>query len=196
MPQDDRRVPQAACDRELPATQCLAWHVQGRAKGSKLSGNGRSVHLRCPNHDDHKESLTVSVGDIVPLIWACGVCGIDARLEIRYALIDAYKLNPKCLPMTRKERAEQEEMVFAVFASDYQQSTKLVCLRAIHEGKRGPLPQAPALVELGTRSGVSRRSAFRAREETGGRALDHLFISAANRGSQAPQVTPAFRKSA
>lgn len=191
----ERRIPAAACDRAIPATQCLAWHVQGRVPGAVLGNGGLSCRLRCPRHDDHKPSLVISIGDHAPLMWHCHKCGKDARLEIRYALIDVYKINSKCLPMTRKERAEQEEMVFAVFASSYAASTKLVCIRAIHEGMRGPLPPAPPLVDLGSRASVSRRSAFRARDELAGASLDHLFVSEANRTRQAPQVTAALCES-
>jgi hypothetical protein len=185
---DGRKIPQAACDKSIPAMECLAWHVHGQVPGSKLYDNNRSCRLRCPNHDDGKPSLVISVGDNVPLIWHCHACGPDARLAIRYKLTEVYGISLKHLPMTRKERAEQEEMVFAVFGAKLAASTKLVCIRAIHEGLRGPLPQAPPLVELGERAGVSRRSAFRARDETAGASLDHLFVSSASRVSQAPQV--------
>src|ERR1700722_9961586 len=120
----ERRIPAAACDRALPATQCLAWHVQGPVPGAALFNDGKSCRLRCPRHDDRKPSLVISVGDNTPLMWHCHKCGEKARLEIRYALIDVYKIRSKCLPMTRKERAEQEEMVFAVYASRYSSSTK------------------------------------------------------------------------
>lgn len=183
-----RKVLAAACDRTIPAIQCLAWHIQGRVPGAKLYDDGRSCRLRCPNHDDHKPSLVISVGDGAALMWHCHACGPDARLAIRYKLAEVYGIELKHLPMTRKERAEHEEMVFAVFASGYAASTKLVCIRAIHEGMRGPLPSAPALVELGRRASVSERSAHRARAELAGGSLDHLFVSAASRASQAPQV--------
>lgn len=185
---DERKIPPAACDKAIPATECLAWHVQGVVPGARLYDNGRSCRLRCPNHDDGKPSLVISVGDNTPLMWYCHACGPDARLAIRYKLAEVYGIALKHLPMTRKERAEQEEMVFAVFASDFAASTKLVCIRAIHEGSRGPLPGGKPLEGLGVRADVSRRSAFRAAEELAGASLDHLFISAANRGSQEPQV--------
>ena len=185
---DERKIPRAACDKAIPATECLAWHVQGVVPGAKLYDNGRSCRLRCPNHDDGKPSLVISVGDSVPLMWHCHACGPDARLTIRYKLTEVYGIGPKHLPMTRKERAEQEEMVLAVFASGFSASTKLVCIRATHEGIRGALPRGIVLVQLGERAGVSRRSAFRARDELAGASLDHLFVSAASRVSQAPQV--------
>lgn len=185
---DERKIPPAACDKAIPATECLAWHVCGVVPGAKLYDNGRSCRLRCPNHDDGKPSLVISAGDNVPLIWHCHACGPDARLAIRYKLAEVYGIGLKHLPMTRKERAEQEEMVFAVYESKLAASTKLVCIRAIHEGMRGPLPPAPPLVELGKRASVSERSAYRAAGELAGASLDHLFVSAASRVSQAPRV--------
>ena len=185
---DERKIPQAACDKAIPATECLAWHVQGVVPGAKLYDNGRSCRLRCPNHDDAKPSLVISVGDNAALMWHCHACGPDARLLIRYKLTEVYGIGPKHLPMTRKERGEQEEMVLAVFASRFSASTKLVCIRAIHEGMRGALPPAPPLVELGRRAGVAERSAYRTGKERAGASLDHLFVSAASRASQAPQV--------
>jgi len=127
---DERKIPAAACDKAIPATECLAWHVQGVVPGAKLYDNGRSCRLRCPNHDDGKPSLVISVGDNAPLMWHCHACGPDARLAIRYKLVEVYGIGLKHLPMTRKERAEQEEMVFAVFASRFAVSTKMVC----HQG--------------------------------------------------------------
>jgi hypothetical protein len=185
---DERKIPSAACDKAIPATECLAWHVQGVVPGAKLYDNGRSCRLRCPNHDDGKPSLVISVGINAPLMWHCHACGPDARLAIRYKLVEVYGIGLKHLPMTRKERAEQEEMVLSVFASGFAASTKLVCIRAIHEGIRGALPRGTAGVQLGERAGVSRRSAFRALDEVAGASLDHLFVSAASRESQAPQV--------
>lgn len=184
----ERRIPPAACDRTIPATQCLAWHIAGPVPDAKLYDDGRSCRLRCPLHDDRKPSLVVSVGDGVALVWYCHACGPDARLAIRYRLNEVYGISLKHLPMTKKERAEQEEMVFAVFASSYHASTKLVCIRAIHEGMRGPLPPAPPLVELGERAGVSRRSAFRARDEMGGASLDHMFIPSRANEVKNPKV--------
>jgi hypothetical protein len=185
---DERKIPAAACDKAIPATECLAWHVQGVVPGAKLYDSGRSCRLRCPNHDDGKPSLVISVGTNAPLMWHCHACGPDARLAIRYKLVEVYGIGLKHLPMTRKERAEQEEMVFAVFASGFAASTKLVCIRAIHEGMRGPLPRGKMLVALGGRASVSERSAYRAGDEAAGASLDHLFVSDASRVSQAPQV--------
>ena len=191
---DERKIPQAACDKAIPATECLAWHVQGRIPGAKLSEDGRVCRFRCPNHDDGKPSAVILVGDGAALNVHCHVCGKDAKLEVRAAVIRVYGINPKCLPLSKQERVQQEEMLEAVFTSPYTPCTRLVCVRAILDGMRGPLPPAPALVRLGERAGVSRAQSFRARKDLRGASLDHLFVPAANGASQAPQVTPAFRK--
>jgi len=191
----ERKIPPAACDRAIPATQCLAWHVQGRIPGAKLSDDGRVCRFRCPNHDDGKPSAVILVGDGAALVVHCHACGKDAKLEVRAAVIRVYGINPRCLPMSKQERIQQEGMLEAVFTSPYTPCTRLVCVRAILDGVRGPLPSAPALLRLGERAGVSERSAHRARNEAGGVSLDHLFVPAANGASQAPQVTPAFRNS-
>ena len=192
---DERKIPAASCDKGIPATECLAWHVQGRIPGAKLSSDGRVCRFRCPNHDDGKASAVILVGDIAALNVHCHACGGDAKLEVRAAVIRAYGIDPKCLPLSRQERVQQEGMLEAVFTSPYTPCTRLVCVRAILDGMRGPLPPAPPLVRLGERAGVSERQAYRARKDLGGASLDHLFVPAASGASQAPQVTPAFRSS-
>ena len=192
---DGHKIPQAACDRNIPATECLAWHIQGRIPGAKMSTNGQSVRFRCPNHDDYKPSAVISIGDNVALVAHCHVCGKEAKLEVRAAVIRVHDINPKCLPLSRLERVQQEEMLEAVFTSPYTPCTRLVCVRAILDGIRGPLPQAPALQVLGGRAGVSRSAVFRARQELAGASLHHLFVSAASRASQAPQVAPVIHES-
>ena len=189
----ERKIPNAACDSAIPATECLTWHIKGRAPGAVMSGSGLSCRMLCPNHPDIKPSLVVSVGEHAPLIWHCHVCGREKRLEVRAALIDALDLNPKCLPMTRQERAEVERLIDAVFAGNFAHCTKLVCIRAIHDGVRGPLPRAPGLVRLGERASVSRRAAFRAADELAGLRLDHLYVPETRTASQAPQATSTFR---
>jgi hypothetical protein len=191
---DERKIPAAACDKGIPATECLEWHVRGRVPDAKMNADRTSCRLRCPNHDDQKPSLVISVGDDSPLMWHCHACGEDARLEVRAALVRVYGINPKCLPMSRRERAEQEEIVFAVFKSDFTPCTRLVCICAIHEGIRGVLPSAPALVELGKRAGVSRAQSFRARKDLGGVRLDHLFVPSLKNQVKDPKVAPAIRR--
>ena len=171
------KIPQAACNRAIPAPECLAWHIAGNIPGAKLSPDRRSCRCRCPNHDDRDPSLVISVGDEVPIVWYCHACGKDTSLEVRGTLITAYGIDARCLPMSRQQRAELEELVFAVFASSFTPCTKLVCIRALHEGLRGPLPHAPRLIELGERAGVSRRQAFRAAADVAGASLHHLFVS-------------------
>lgn len=193
---DERNIPPAACNRAIPATECLAWHVHGRIPDSKLSANGRVCSFRCPNHDDGKPSAGILVGDTVALNATCRACGEDSRLEVRAAIIRVYGIDPKCLPLSKEERVQQEAMLEAVFTSPYTPCTRLVCVRAILDGMRRALPPAPALIRLGERAGVSRRSAFRAAEELAGASLDNLLVPPASRASQAPQVTSAIRDSA
>ena len=153
---DERKIPAASCDKGIPATECLAWHVQGRIPGAKLSSDGRVCRFRCPNHDDGKASAVILVGDIAALNVHCHACGGDAKLEVRAAVIRAYGIDPKCLPLSRQERVQQEGMLEAVFTSPYTPCTRLVCVRAILDGMRGPLPPAPPLVRLGGEGGSVR----------------------------------------
>jgi hypothetical protein len=187
-----RVIPAAACSRSIPATECLAWHVHGRIPGSEMSADRRVCTFRCPNHDDRKPSAAILVGDEVALNVLCHACGKDAKLEIRAAVIRAYGIDPKCLPLSRDERVQQEEMLEAVFMSTHTPCTRLVCVRAILDGVRGPLPPAPALVVLGGRAGVSERQAYRARSELRGGALANLFLSVKSEAGQAPEVKTAF----
>lgn len=190
-----RRIPPAACNRAIPATECLAWHIQGRIPDSKLSGDGRVLSFRCPNHDDRKPSAAILVGDGVALNATCHACGKPRKLEVRAAVIRVYKVDPRCLPLSKEERIQQEDMLEAVFTSPFTPCTRLVCVRAILDGMRGPLPSALLLRRLGDRAGVSRSAAYRARDELAGGSLDHLFVPPANKASQAPQVTSAIRGS-
>ena len=190
----ERKIPPAACDSGISATECLAWHIAGRVDGAKMSRSRLSIRCLCPNHDDREPSLMISVGDLVPITWHCHACGKDAALEVRTTLIRVYGVDPRCLPMSRRERAELDAMVFAVFGSGFTPCTKLVCIRALHEGLRGTLPKAPALVDLGERAGVSRAQAFRAARELGGSSLNHLFIPKMNDHVKDSKVVPAFRK--
>jgi hypothetical protein len=192
---DERKIPQAACDKAIPATECLTWHVKGRIPDAKLSKSGRVCSFRCPNHDDGKPSAAILVGDSVALNVTCHACGKDAKLEVRAAIIRVFGINPKCLPLSKQERVQQETMLEAVFTSPYTPCTRLVCVRAILDGMRGPLPEAPALLRLGERAGVSRSAVFRARQEAAGASLDHLFVPPASGVSQAPQVASAIRGS-
>jgi hypothetical protein len=160
-----------------------------------VSDDRRVCRFRCPNHDDGKPSAVILVGDGAALNVYCHACGKDARLEVRAAVIRVYGISPKCLPMSKQERVQQEGMLEAVFTSPYTPCTRLVCVKAILEGIRGPLPPAPTLIRLGERAGVSERQAYRARKDLAGASLDHLFVPAASGASQAPQVTPAFRTS-
>lgn len=191
----ERKIPRAACDSSIPATECLAWHIHGRIPDAKISGTGMSVRCRCPSHDDGKPSLVVSVGDYAAITWHCHACGDDARLQVRAALISVYGVHPKCLPMSRQERAEMEAMIDAIFSSSYTPCTKLLYIRAVYEGLRGHLPPAPALVELGERAGVSERQAYRARRDLGGASLNHLFVPKIGSQVHDSKVKPAIRGS-
>lgn len=190
---DERKIPAAACDRAIPATECLAWHVHGQIPGSKLSNDNRACRFRCPNHDDRKASAVILVGDNAALTVYCHACGEDAKLEVRAAVIRAFAIDPKHLPLSRQERVRQEAMLESVFISPYTPCTRLVCVRAILDGIRGPLPPAPPLVRLGERAGVSRAQAFRARRDLGGVSLDHLFVPKLSESVKDPKVTTAFR---
>ena len=187
-----RNAPKAACDSSIPAPECLSWHIAPRVPDAKLASGGRSLRCRCPNHDDHQPSLVISVGEHAPLTWYCHACGKDASLEVRAALISTRHISPKCLPMSRREQSELEEMVFAVYRSAFTPCTKLVCIRALHEGIRGALPRAPALIRLGERAGVSRTQVFRSASELRGASLNHLFVPRASERVKDHEVVSAF----
>lgn len=190
-----RVIPAAACSRSIPATECLAWHIAGRIPGSKMSADRRVCTFSCPNHDDRHPSAAILVGDEVALNVVCHACGKEAKLEVRAAVIRAYGIDPKCLPLSRQESARQDEMIEAVFMSPYTPCTRLVCVRAILDGIRGPLPSAPALIVLGGRAGVSERQSYRARSDLGGGALANLFLPVKSEACQASEVRPVFRGS-
>lgn len=86
-------------------------------------------------------------------------------------------------------------MVFAVYDSGFTPCTKLVYIRALHEGIRGTLPHGKALIRLGVRAGVSRAQVFRAADEARGVPLNHLFVPKFGGQVKDPHVVPAFRES-
>jgi hypothetical protein len=67
--------------------------------------------------------------------------------------------------------AADRALIEGVLASSYTAASKLICIRAILDGERGPLPGGAALVTLARRVGLARRTAFRARDDLAGAAL-------------------------
>lgn len=68
-----------------------------------------------------------------------------------------------------------EALIEAVLESGYTASTKLICIRALMDGTRGTLPAGEALITLGRRVGVSRRTSFRAAIDLAGQSLGDRF---------------------
>lgn len=158
----------AACDRNLPAGECLEWHIRPHLakaeiyRGDAAKGFGDGYSARCPAHDDGHASFTISVG--LRCIWyQChGNCD---QLAVRAALI-RQGVPAECLPVSRERKAELVDQLVGVLASpDIDHGHARMLALALARGMPG-LPKGRELEALAAEAGVSRSRAFDYRRET------------------------------
>jgi hypothetical protein len=148
-----------ACDS--PARQCLEWHIKPRLSEPRASGDGKGYRALCPAHDDRKHSLSIGIGDGGGIAWQC-FAGCD-QLAVRAGLISS-GVRPGCLPVSRARRDDLVDQLWQILGSGGKDHA-IVRLRiaAALDGRK-KLPHGDELAALASRAGVSRRTAFNARE--------------------------------
>ena len=166
-PADFRGTP-AACDPNIPAAQCLEWHIRPHLvkaevyKGDADKGFGYGYRALCPAHDDSHSSFTANVG--LHTIWyQCHAVPPCDQLAIRFVLIGR-GVPPSCLPVSKERSAHLVERLAEVLTcSEIEDGHKVLLALAYARGMNG-LPRGKALEGLAEDTGtVSRASAFRHR---------------------------------
>jgi hypothetical protein len=147
------------------AAECLHDHVRPHLRQAKPSDNGQSLRALAPCHDDREPSLSVSIGQVRPIIWNCFArC---TQEETRRALIEG-GVDPRCLVRDGESERDFEQAILDLFAEDLSHAMFRVRVRALAESyPKGELPRGAALAVLTERSGVSLSQAYRRRASTG-----------------------------
>lgn len=146
---------------QAPVRECLAWHVAGHLANAKPNGDeGLSVRARCPNCDGTR-TLTVSAGEHDRIVWHCFKCR-DGR-AVRSALTEA-GVPSGCLPRGDGQEVTTLDRVMAVIAErDPNRADTLLRAYLIGHGHK-TWPKGQELEDIAAEVGLSRRSAFAARE--------------------------------
>lgn len=145
-----------ACD--VPARECLEWHIKPRLKGARPKTDGNGYRALCPVHDDHEPSFGVSIGDNGKVLYGC-FKGCD-RLAVRRALIDVYGIDLACLPIPLKDTREVLDEIRDILIMPTKEDTyvRLLALARVDGHKR--LPRGNLLVRLGALVGIARSTAL------------------------------------
>lgn len=156
----------AACDPNLPAAQCLEWHIRPHLvkaqiyKGDPAKGFGDGYRARCPAHDDGDPSFTINVG--LRCLWYQCYAGCD-QLAVRAALISD-GVPPRCLLVPKERSAQLADQLADVLTSGGMEDGHKVLLALAYIRGMGELPKGNALEALAAEAGVSRPSAYRYRK--------------------------------
>lgn len=148
----------AGCD--VPRLECLHIHIRQRLPdaGTKPNDTGDGYRTLCPAHRDHDPSLSISVGGNQRIVWNC-FAGCD-QLRTRAALIDIYRIDRECLPVSRTTETSLMDAIEDILCLPTKEDT-FVRLQALARlrGFRG-LPKGADLLRLGSDIGVGRSQAF------------------------------------
>lgn len=146
------------------AAECLHDHVRPYLRQAKPADNGQSLRALAPCHDDREPSLTVSIGQVRPVIWRCfAKCSQE---QTRRALIEA-GVDPRCLVRAGEDERDFELAILDLFTEDLSHAMFRVRVRALAESyPRAELPSGATLAALTGRSGVSLSQAYRRRAST------------------------------
>lgn len=162
-PADFRNTP-ASCDPNLPAAQCLEWHIKPHLvkaefyEGDASKGFGPGYSALCPAHTDAHSSFTVNVG--LKGLWYMCHKGCD-QLAIRVMLIGR-GAPPGCL-LVAKERAAHlvDRLADVLTCAEIEDGHKVLLALAYVRGM-AELPRGNTLEMLASDTGtVSRPSAYR-----------------------------------
>jgi hypothetical protein len=168
-PADFRGTP-ASCDPNIPAAQCLEWHIRPHLvkaevyKGDPDKGFGYGYSARCPAHDDAHSSFTANVG--LHAIWyQCHAVPPCDQLAIRFVLIGR-GVPPPCLSVSKERSAHLVDRLAGLLTSGAVEDGHKVLLALAYVRGMAGLPRGNALEALAAdTSTVSRPSACRYRRE-------------------------------
>lgn len=156
----------ATCDPNLPAAQCLEWHIRPHLvkaevyQGDADKGFGYGYSARCPVHDDGHASFTINVG--LHSLWYQCHAGCD-QLAIRVVLIGR-GMSPRCLPVPKDRAAHLVERLTSVLTSSQIEDGHKVLLALAYVRGMADLPRGNALEGLAADTNtISRPSAYRYR---------------------------------
>jgi len=163
---DAFRSTPASCDPNIPAGQCLEWHIKPHLvmpkvyNGDPAKGFGPGYSARCPAHDDGSPSFTINVG--LHSLWYQCHAGCD-QLAIRVVLA-ARGVPRRCLPVSKERSAHLVDRLANVLTSGEIEDRHKVLLALAYVRGMADLPRGNALEALAEdTSTVSRASAFRYR---------------------------------
>lgn len=145
-----------ACD--LPARQCLEWHIRPKLRKPRLSADGNGYRALCPAHTDRHHSFSIGVSDDgARVLFQCFVC--KNRRRERLALIGC-GVPERCLPAPAKEARELLDFITALLAAptDNHAEIRLRAMAAA-EGYED-LPRGKELERIADRTSVSVRAAY------------------------------------
>lgn len=157
----------ASCDPNLPAAQCLEWHIKPHLvmpkiyDGDPAKGFGPGYSARCPAHNDGSPSFTINVG--LHSLWYQCHARCD-QLAVRIVLISR-GVSPRCLPISKERAAHLVDLLDEVLTSDEIEDGHKVLLALAYARGMAGLPRGNPLEELAAdTSTVSRASAYRYRK--------------------------------
>lgn len=141
------------------AAECLHDHIRPHLRRAKLGDDGKTLRALAPCHDDREPSLTVSIGQVRPVIWRCfAKCSQE---QTRRALIED-GVDPRCLVRAGEDERDFEQAILDLFTEDLSHAMFRVRVRALAESyPRGDLPTGAGLKALVGRAGVSLSQAYR-----------------------------------
>ena len=150
-----------ACD--IPARQCLEWHIKPHLANPKPAGDGKGYRALCPVHDDREHSFGISLADSARqrLTWNC-FAGCT-RTRIRAVLI-SNGVPDRCLPLVTKEREDLLTTLRLILSADTADhaGVRLRALAAL-EGY-SDLPRGLELERIAGIGHINRVTAYRARK--------------------------------
>jgi hypothetical protein len=142
--------------------QCLSDHIRPRLSGWADSATSHGqYHARCPAHDDHKASLSVTVGERGFIICHCHRKPPCTPADIRSALIRA-GVPHSCLAPVRGQHPEDRlvSAILAILEDGPGPAGWLRIAAAVLNG--GQIPHGADLLRTAARIRLSRRTAYRA----------------------------------
>jgi hypothetical protein len=140
-----------------PVRQCIAWHYQSKI-GGVIEKDGR-LRATCPSCHARR-AFTARPGDYARLVWWCWNCGEDHREALRRALYLA-RIPARCIGDGTEETPAG--LLAAIILTSPSIDAARLKLEVLARGQT-EWPKGKALRELAESLGISRATAYRAKE--------------------------------